>query len=138
MSIAIINRFFSSSLDMIRRIKIWLTQAQIKNIRFKANSALLIDSSFTELEKITNFLIDNPNIYIEIRGHTNGLCEENYCKSLSERRAKTVAQYFIDHKVGENRITFKGYGKSIPVADNMTSEGRSMNQRVELMITKVE
>jgi outer membrane protein OmpA-like peptidoglycan-associated protein len=111
---------------------------EMKNIQFEANSSVLQDSSFSELEKVVNFLRDNPGVHIEVRGHTNGLCDEDYCNSLSLRRAKSVMEYFISEGIDAGRLTAKGYGKSVPLADNKTAEGRLRNQRVEFMITKTD
>lgn len=111
---------------------------EMRNILFNANSSVLLDSSYTELNKIKSFLLDNPGISIEVRGHTNGLCNDDFCNALSGRRAKSVAEYFIQSGIQAARITSKGYGKTIPVADNETPEGRQKNQRVEFMITKAE
>lgn len=111
---------------------------EMRNILFNANSAILLDSSYTELNKIKQFLLSNPGISIEVRGHTNGLCNDDFCNALSSRRAKAVAEYFIASGIDKSRITYKGYGKTIPVANNETPEGRQKNQRVEFMITKVE
>lgn len=113
------------------------TVIELNNIEFNANSSVLNEVSFTELYKVIEFLQENPGITIEIRGHTNGLCEENYCNALSERRAQAVAQYLIEKGITERRVTYKGYGKQFPIADNETVEGRQKNQRVEFMITDI-
>lgn len=110
---------------------------ELNNIEFNANSAILDAISYTELSKVLEFLNDNPGIHIEIRGHTNGMCEEHFCNALSERRAQAVAQYLIDNGISADRVTFKGYGKQFPIADNTTAEGRQKNQRVEFMITEL-
>ncbi|HNE46225.1 MAG TPA: OmpA family protein [Chitinophagales bacterium] len=110
---------------------------KIPNILFKVNSAVLEDTSFIELERIARLLINNPGISVEIRGHTNGMCDDTYCKSLSTKRAESVVKYLVSKGISPERLTSKGYGKSMPVADNTTPEGRQANQRVEFMITKV-
>lgn len=111
---------------------------EMHDILFNANSSVLKDSSYAELDKIKRFLTENPATTIEVRGHTNGLCEDNFCLSLSEKRAKTVAGYFIAGGISEKRISYKGYGKQLPIADNDTPQGRKENQRVEFMITGTE
>lgn len=111
---------------------------EMRNILFKANSADLEDTSHAELYKIFLFLQNNPGVHIEIRGHTNGLCDDAYCLQLSAKRAKAVADYLVTEGIEADRITWKGYGKTQPVADNSTAEGRQKNQRVEFMITQTE
>lgn len=114
------------------------TAVTLENIYFKVNTSVLVDSSFTELEKTARFLLDHPDVHIEVRGHTNGLCDDSYCLSLSQRRARSVVDFFIDSGIDEDRLSFAGMGKTEPIADNDTPEGRQRNQRVEFIITKVE
>ena len=103
-----------------------------------SNSTVLEDTSFVELNKVVRFLNQNPGVEIEIRGHTNSLCDDNYCLTLSSKRAKSVMDYFISKGISADRLTYKGLGKSMPIADNKTPAGRQINQRVEFMITKTE
>ena len=111
---------------------------EIRNMLFGINSSELEDTSFVELNKVVKFLKQNPGVEIEIRGHTNSLCDDNYCLTLSSKRAKSVMEYFISKEISASRLTYKGLGKSIPIADNKTPSGRQINQRVEFMITKTE
>lgn len=110
---------------------------EMRNILFEVNSHKLTDSSFTELDRIADFLRINPGVSVEIRGHTNGLCDDNYCNSLSTRRARSVVEYLVGQGIPAERLTYKGYGKTLPVADNNTPQGRQANQRVEFMITGI-
>ena len=107
---------------------------RIKNLNFDANSALILQSGLDVLDELFHFLSENPSIRIEIGGHTNNRCDAPYCNSLSEKRAKAVADYLIDKGIASNRIQYKGYGKTIPVATNSTPKGRKSNQRVEVKI----
>ena len=110
---------------------------QMRNILFKVNSDALEDTSFAELNRIAQFLLLNPGVSVEIRGHTNGVCGDAYCLQLSTQRAKTVMDYLVQQGVPANRLTHAGYGKSLPIASNSTPEGRQANQRVEFMITDI-
>ena len=110
---------------------------EIRNVFFNANSAYVKPQSYKELDKVVAFLEVNNGIEIEIGGHTNGLCQDNFCVQLSEKRAISVREYIVSKGIPSNRIKYKGYGKSDPIADNSTSEGRKQNQRVELKILKV-
>lgn len=111
---------------------------EMENILFKVNSSVLEDSSYREIDKVVRFMKSNAGVAIEIRGHTNGLCDDDYCNMLSEKRAKAVVEYLIKNGVDRNRLTYKGLGKTQPIADNKTVAGRQANQRVEFMITKTE
>ncbi|MBC8045180.1 MAG: OmpA family protein, partial [Fimbriimonadaceae bacterium] len=110
----------------------------LDNVFFDANKATLKDISKVQLDQVGQFLLDNPNIYVEIGGHTNGLPEDDFCQRLSNDRAEKVTEYFINKGVPAEKLTWKGYGKKQPIADNTSIEGRKKNQRVELKIIKVK
>lgn len=110
---------------------------EIKNIFFNANSSILKEESYEELDKIVAFLIVNNNIAVEIGGHTNGLCTDEFCNQLSASRAKVVMEYVAAEGIEKNRLSHKGYGKSQPIASNETVDGRKRNQRVELKIMEI-
>ncbi|MFN3940078.1 MAG: OmpA family protein, partial [Chitinophagales bacterium] len=109
----------------------------LNNVFFDANKSVLKDASKDQLIEIANFLKTNPHIYVEIGGHTNSLPEEAFCNQLSDARAKNVAEFIIEQGVSAQRVTYKGYGKTMPIADNITLEGRKKNQRVDLKIIKI-
>jgi outer membrane protein OmpA-like peptidoglycan-associated protein len=110
---------------------------QLKNVYFVANAAFLQDKSFAELDKLVAFLKKNKQLKVEIGGHTNGICDDAFCVDLSSRRAKTVLDYLVQKGIAATQLSAKGYGKSQPIADNYTDEGRKMNQRVEIKIVSV-
>ena len=109
----------------------------LNNIFFDMNEAKLKPVSDLELSRIYKFLAENPQLEIEIGGHTNGWCSPEFAEQLSEDRAEAVFEYFQSKGIDERRITFKGYGKSDPIASNNTSAGRKQNQRVELKILDI-
>lgn len=111
---------------------------KMENIYFPADSTTLRPISFKEVDKLYAFLENNPNITIEIGGHTNNLPKDEYCDDLSTRRAKAVADYLIRKGMPPTRVKHKGYGKRNPIADNATDYGRKKNQRVEIKILKIE
>ncbi len=75
-----------------------------------------------------------PDMQIEVAGHTDNVGAAAANEGLSERRAKTVRHFLIQFGVAEDRLTFKGYGESQPIADNTTAIGRATNRRVELRL----
>jgi len=109
---------------------------RIPNLIFSANSAKLPDGCTTVLNELYNFLMENPTVRIELGGHSNNRCDTPYCNSLSEKRAKAVADQLIAKGIAPERVAFKGYGKSNPIATNSTFEGRRRNQRVEVKVLK--
>lgn len=109
---------------------------RINNIFFDFNETILKSESYLELDRMYNFLKDNPEITVEISGYTDNVGTDEYNQSLSLARAKTVKDYLVDKGISSVRITSKGYGKSNPVATNETDEGRQLNRRVEFKILK--
>ncbi|HUH73043.1 MAG TPA: OmpA family protein [Chitinophagales bacterium] len=110
----------------------------LKNVYFVVNATFIQSKSHAELDKLALFLIKNKELMMEIGGHTNGLCDDNFCNELSNKRAKSVMDYLITKGVPPARLSYKGYGKSQNIADNNTEQGRKLNQRVEITITKVQ
>ncbi len=114
------------------------TVIRLNNIFFEANKSDLMPESTAALDELAEFLLQNKNIYVEIGGHTNGLPGDDFCQKLSDNRAKAVTEYLIAKGIRADHVTWKGYGKTQPVATNETTAGRKKNQRVELKIIKVE
>lgn len=108
----------------------------LKNIFFETDSYLLKEISFVELDKLVDFLTLNASIKIEIGGHTDNQGSEKHNLVLSENRAKTVVEYLISKGISAKRLTYKGYGYSEPISDNITPEGRALNRRTEFKITE--
>lgn len=107
---------------------------RIDKLYFATDSTNISDSSLPVLNEVYSFLMNNPNIIIEVGGHTNGLPPHDYCDRLSTARAKNVAEHLINRGITAERISYKGYGKRKPIASNKTVEGRKKNQRVEIKI----
>ena len=81
-------------------------------------------------------LNNNHKLRIEVAGHTDSQGSEIDNLGLSDRRAKTVFDYLFLYGVDPKRLTFRGYGETQPIADNETAEGRAINRRVELRVTR--
>jgi outer membrane protein OmpA-like peptidoglycan-associated protein len=110
---------------------------EIKNVAFSEDSYAIGDAYKSTLEKIANFLKANADVVIEIGGHTNNRCDEEFCLQLSENRAKAVMEYLISNDVDQNQLKSKGYGSLEPVASNNSFYGRKRNQRVEIKILDI-
>lgn len=109
---------------------------RLNNIFFDFAKASLKQESFSELNRVIDFLNINPTVSIEISGHTDAVGSESDNLKLSNDRAKAVMDYLVTKGIDSSRLTFKGYGKSIPVASNDSEEGRALNRRVEFKILK--
>lgn len=108
--------------------------AVLQNIFFDVDRYELKEKSFTELEKVARFLDENPQIRIEIGGHTDNSGNPAYNQQLSEKRANAVYNYLISNGVSPKRLSAKGFGSSKPVASNETEDGRQQNRRIEFTI----
>lgn len=107
----------------------------LNNIFFNSGKYDLKEESFPELKRVVMFLKENPSIRIQISGHTDDINSDSYNLTLSENRAKAVFTFLTQNGISPERITYKGYGESKPVASNNTDEGRQLNRRVEFTIT---
>jgi len=110
---------------------------QVEKLYFKADAADIKEESYPVLDEIYNFLINNK-VVVEIGGHTNSIPSADYCFKLSDSRAKTVAEYLYSKGIPQSQVSYKGYGKTEPIADNDTAQGRKRNQRVEIKILEVK
>ena len=89
------------------------------------------------LDKVSDSLKQYPNSLIDVYGHTDSTGSDAYNQTLSENRARTVANYLSMQGVSPARIRSQGFGKTMPVADNATDDGRRRNRRVEIKIVPV-
>jgi outer membrane protein OmpA-like peptidoglycan-associated protein len=105
----------------------------LKNIYFDSGKSELLPASFIELDKLSEFLLKNQAIQVEISGHTDSDGADAMNMDLSQRRAQSVVQY-LQKTIPANRMKAKGYGKTIPIAPNTTPEGKQLNRRVEFKI----
>ena len=106
----------------------------LNNIFFNFNQHELLPTSYTELEKLYNFLKKNQGVVIEIAGHTDSVGTAVYNEALSEARASSVMAYLEEKGIEQGRMTAKGYGEARPVVPNTTETGQAMNRRVEFTV----
>jgi len=105
-------------------------------VLFDFDKATLKPASDAVLGRARDALQANPRLSVEVQGHTDNVGGDDYNAKLSEARARSVMQWLVKNGVPAARLTSKGYGKSKPVADNDTPEGRAKNRRVELSCRK--
>ncbi|OHD54261.1 MAG: hypothetical protein A2Y33_16450 [Spirochaetes bacterium GWF1_51_8] len=107
-------------------------------ILFDIDKATLKPESKAILDKLAEVLRKYPGLDIEVSGHTDISGQEKWNQTLSEMRAKTVADYLVVKGISPERISYIGYGSKKPVAPNNTEEGRILNRRVEIKIITKE
>jgi thiol-disulfide isomerase/thioredoxin len=105
----------------------------LNNVFFENNKAVLPTETFLELNKLV-VRLQKSQMKIEIRGHADGMGNEEQNQLLSEERAKAVVDYLLSKKIKPDRLFYKGFGSTIPISSNDTKEGRQKNRRVEFVI----
>ncbi len=119
---------------IVDTIKIGKTYS-LNNIYYKTNSANLDPRSLIVIDEFVEFLKANPNVKIEVYGHTDNKGNPNANLSLSTDRAFTVRDLLLAKGIDEKRlVNFKGFGSSVPIAENTTESGRAKNRRTEFKI----
>ncbi len=102
---------------------------------FDHNKSNITPAAAKVLDRNGMTLKENPNIKVEIGGHTDGSATEKANAKLSEKRALSVKKYLQDKfDIPDSRLVVKAYGSTKPVADNKTKEGRAKNKRVEFKV----
>ena len=106
-----------------------------EKILFGFDRSDLSATSTKNLDKLASILQRYPDTNIEVQGHTDNVGTANYNEALSERRADAVTSYLRSKGISGSRLIPKGYGESAPKYANTSEEGRSMNRRVDFLIT---
>ena len=106
----------------------------LQNIQFEFNSSALTEDSQLGLRMLTDFLQRNPELKVELAGHTDDVGNEQYNQKLSADRAEVVCKALINNGIDEDRLTAHGYGASQPLVPNDSEEHRAMNRRTEMIV----
>lgn len=105
-----------------------------KNVNFESGKADLLAGAMPELDGLLDFLKTNPEVKVEIGGHTDNVGNDEMNRQLSEKRAAAVANYLISNGIDASRAVARGFGETKPIAKNDTESGRLKNRRVECKI----
>ncbi|MEN8808089.1 MAG: OmpA family protein [Desulfobacterales bacterium] len=106
----------------------WAYQGEIF---FDVNSSTVKSEAYPMLDEAVKVLRNNPDLNVEVQGHTDNTGTAEYNLWLSQKRAESAMNYLVDKGIDPGRLTAKGYGFERPVASNDTPEGRAKNRRVE-------
>jgi outer membrane protein OmpA-like peptidoglycan-associated protein len=106
-------------------------------VTFDSGSYMLKPQFRSTLDKVAQTLNAHPDSLIDVYGHTDSTGALQMNQTLSENRARTVADYLSTQGLNSARIRSQGFGPTMPVADNGTPEGRARNRRVEVKIVPV-
>ncbi len=107
---------------------------ELQGVHFDTDKSTLKPESIAILNAAVKTLGDHGTIMVEVAGHTDSRASDAYNQALSQRRAKVVYDYLTAHGISADRMTWKGYGESQPIATNDTAEGRARNRRTELIV----
>ena len=106
-----------------------------ENVHFEFDRFQITEDAKKELQLVHEKLMGNEALSIEIHGHTDDMGTDEYNRILSEKRARTIAEFFIKSGIRTERISWYGHGAKKPIASNTTEAGRSNNRRVEFVVT---
>lgn len=107
------------------------------NVTFALDSADLNSSFFDVLNSVSKVMDEYDKTVVEVAGHTDSTGSDSYNQNLSERRARSVAQYLRTQGIDGDRLMTVGMGERRPIADNGSYDGRQANRRVEITMVPV-
>lgn len=113
-------------------------RTQLNNIYFDFDSYKLKEESTVEIDKVFKFLKKNPEVKIEISGHTDDVGSKEYNKELSEKRAKAVYDRLIEKGIDPAQVSYKGYGMERPLVESGTAKEKEKNRRIEFEVVEKE
>lgn len=125
------------------QIDLWLDPLEVdakidlRPIYFQQSTAVILDKSFAELDRLAGILTENPGLEIRIEGHTDNVGKAEDLLALSKKRAAAIREFLIGKGIDLHRISTEGYGPKFPVSANTSEEQRALNRRVEVRITKI-
>lgn len=108
----------------------------LNNVFFLQSKAILLESSYGQLDEVVKLMLNNPTIEIELHGHTDGIGDPDLNYTLSEDRVRVIKNYLMERGVPAKRISTKAFGGMRPIASNDAEETRKLNRRVEFLIVK--
>lgn len=107
----------------------------MSDVLFDTGRYTLKPGAREKLAKISGIVLAHPGLKLDVEGHTDSVGGDAYNQTLSEERARAVQSYLTGQGLSPASVTAKGFGKSMPVADNATAAGRQRNRRVELVVS---
>jgi outer membrane protein OmpA-like peptidoglycan-associated protein len=111
------------------------TRVTLRGVNFELGKAVLLPISREILEDVARSLVANPDVRVEVAGHTDSTGSRAVNERLSLARAESVKAFLVENGVAAERMEVRGYASTEPVASNKTASGRAQNRRVELRRT---
>lgn len=129
--------YLDGDMEFHRRATPIKSKLKFESLEFANGKADILPSMYSDLDKMVNFLIDNPDFKLKISGHTDSDGSEDSNHELSQKRAEAIQDYLVHYGIiSPDRIQAKGYGSSRPLVDEVTEEDKKINRRVEFEMYK--
>ncbi len=113
------------------------SKLKFSSLEFEEGKAELTTPMYGDLDKLSDFLLDNPDFKLRISGHTDSDGREDFNLKLSQERADIIKEYLVYFgNIEDSRIDAKGFGSSKPIVNEESEEDKSLNRRVEFEIYK--
>ncbi len=132
--------YFVDDISIVPYNTVWAPEVGVtyilQYIYFDFDKSDLLPESADELDRLSAYMTAHSEYDVTITGHTDNFGTEAYNLTLSNNRAKAVADYLAGKGIDKQRIRHSGAGSGNPIADNSTEQGRSQNRRVEFMLTE--
>ena len=109
--------------------------ANMSDVLFRSGSFELLPAARERLAKVSGIVLAYPSLHLAVEGHTDSVGSDEYNQNLSERRAESVRDYFVQQGIAAGSVEARGFGKTDPIASNDTPDGRQQNRRVELVLS---
>jgi OOP family OmpA-OmpF porin len=108
----------------------------LDHLIFAQGKSLIDPKSYSELDEVVQMMKENSKIEIRLEGHTDNVGNSKANLELSQKRVDAVKRYMVDKGISKNRIETKAFGGSQPLRNEMTTEARAANRRVEMRILR--
>ncbi len=126
----------SSAVDVAHETHTEGTVLVLKELMFEQGRAKIGANSYAELDKVVTMMTQNPNMVIQLEGHTDTRGNPKANLKLSQTRVDAVKDYLVSKKIPKSRIKTKAFGGTAPISREDTEEAHQLNRRVELRIIK--
>lgn len=129
--------YLDGEMEMNKTTEPISSRLKFASIEFEEGSAQLTTPMYGDLDKLADFLLDNPDFMLKISGHTDSDGREEFNLKLSQERADVIKEYLVYFgSVEEHRVIAKGYGSSKPIVKETSEENKRLNRRVEFELTR--
>ncbi len=113
------------------------SKMKFESIEFEVEKADILPGMYGDLNKIVNFMLDNPDFALRIGGHTDSHGTPEFNLDLSKRRAEAIQSFIVDFGgIESERVDSKGYGDTEPIVEELTDDHKRLNRRVEFEILR--